>query len=267
VKKFTLFQSLCWIILPTLFFTPFLYMSVRYGQKTWKEHRTLAKYNITSIIQTSSTKRALNSAFFAERLGLSVDQVQNIYKFDAKAAQNRLLETALIKNVKVVKEYPDTLYIEYDMRIPIARIGEYENVAIDEEHTLFPLSPFFSRTKIPEIYLGHDQSLIKYNTKLEDEKLNAALLIIDQIKKELKNDAIHIEKVDVCRIDAASYGSREAIVVIKLPEGRHYLRLQIKDLEKKLANYASLKPILDQGDKVIDLRIENIAYIDKVENG
>jgi cell division septal protein FtsQ len=267
VKKFTLFQSLCSIILSTLFITPTVYTVGRYFQKKWQEHRTSPDYCIQAILQTSSIKRPLNSAFFAERLGLSSDMPQNIYRFDRKLAEKKLLETAVIKKVKVRKQYPNTLYVEYEMRIPLAKLGEYENVAIDQGGVAFPLVPFFARRKIPEIYLGEGVYSVSYNQPLRHPKLEAALAIIKALKEIVKEESVIIEKVDVSQIDSSSYGRREVVTVLKGDKGRHFLRLQMNNLDKELTNYLSLQNVLETGDKVIDLRIDNIAYIDKVGNG
>lgn len=270
MKRLTLFQSLMWIVLSTLIVTPTVYTGVRFFQKIRVQHLTSENYRIRSIVQTSSIKRALGSAFFAERLGLAADFEQNIYQFDTSLAERKLLESAVIKAVKIKKQYPDSLYIDYEMRLPIVRIGDYQNVALDQDKIAFPIMPFFTARKIPEIYLGEGGEKVIYNKPLSHPKIDFAFELLSLLQETFKQESLMIEKIDVTNIDSFSYGRREIIVLLKGAKNRHYLRLQPKDVEKQISNYLSLKKVLDKEplkDKVIDLRIDNLAYIDEVANG
>jgi hypothetical protein len=270
MKRLTFFQSLMWIVLSTLVVTPSIYTGIRFFQKMRARHLTSPSYQIRSIVQTSSIRRALNTAFFAERLGLAVDLVQNIYEFDRALGEQELLKSAVIKAVQIKKQYPDTLYIDYEMRIPLVKIGDYQNVALDEEKIVFPIIPFFKARKVPEIYLGEGGEEVLYNKVLRHPKIDFALDLLHVLEEVFKEESLIIERIDVANLFACSYGRREVIVVVKGHKGRHFLRLQTKEFEKQIANYLSLKKVLDQEgckERVVDLRIDNLAYIDEVTNG
>ncbi len=267
MKRLSLFAALSWIVLSTLVVTPTIYTGVRFFQKEREKHLTSPEYQIRSIIQTSSIKRGLNTAFFAERLSLASDSPQNIYHFDTKLGEKKLFDTAVFREVSITKRYPDALYIEYEMRIPHVKIGDYQNVAIDRDHIAFPIMPFFASRKIPEIYLGEGNDSVIYNQTLNHPRLKIALEYLSILEEKLKEYGGVVEKIDVTRIDSPSYGKRELIVLIKGVNGYHFLRMQTKELEKQVENYLSLQQVLSKGDKVIDLRIDHIAYIDEVKHG
>ena len=87
----------------------------------------------------------------------------------------------LIKKASIKKIPPGTLYIEYQMRVPLAYLGDYTNTALDEEGYLFPFSPFFTPKKLPIIYLGLQQDDAQWGMTLkQDQRLQLAF---DLLKK------------------------------------------------------------------------------------
>ena len=128
------------------------------GYWAWSKHTSDKildeKHKIVSIIQTGPVKEALKTAYLAELLGLSIDHPTSLYAIDCAAAEKKLLSSPLIKTASVRKRPPNSLYIDYEVRKPIAMLSDYKNVAIDRDGYLFPFDPFFSPKQIPELYLG-----------------------------------------------------------------------------------------------------------------
>src|SRR5206468_998734 len=79
---------------------------------------------------------------------------KNLYALDLKEAAKALLSSPLIRNAKVKRLPPNTLYVEYEVRKPVCWLADYKNVAIDQEGYLLPGAPFYPPQQMPEIYLG-----------------------------------------------------------------------------------------------------------------
>lgn len=270
-KKLPLAVAITWIIISTMVVTPSMYSVIRVLQKRYYVRHTDPKYQICSLVQAGLSKRAVSSAFLAEKLALSANRPKNIFSFDCKKGEEALTSTAVIQHARIRRMPPDTLYVEYDVRTPLVKIGDYENVAIDHEGIAFPITPFFTPKKLPEVILGEssEKESVQYNEKFSHSRLDFALELFYLFQTFLREYPLVIETVDVSKMDEKSFGKREVVVVVKyLPpqEGRHYLRLTPKNYEKELGNYLSLTKSLPKKtdqfeEKVIDLRIGNIAYI------
>src|SRR5579872_2269935 len=124
----------------------------------WKKHKNerlrSPAYRISAIIQTGPEKEALKTAYLAELLGLSADWPTQLYALNVKKAENLLLASPLISSAKVQRLSPSTLYIDYEVRKPVAWLADFNNTAIDAEGHLFPVDPFFPPKRLPELYLG-----------------------------------------------------------------------------------------------------------------
>lgn len=128
------------LLTTTLFFIAFF---------AWKKHRRSLlsdeKYRIVSIVQTGPEKEALKTACLAELLGLSSDQPTQLYAFNLKKGEAKLLASPLIASARLKRLPPSTLYIDYEVRKPIAWLADYKNTAIDASGHLFPVTPFSTK--------------------------------------------------------------------------------------------------------------------------
>jgi hypothetical protein len=257
---------------------------------------------ILSIVQTGPKKEALKTMYLSQLLELSIDKPTQFSNLKTKQAQEKLLKSPLIKSVIVKKQKPNSIYIDYTLREPIAWLCDYENVAIDENGYLFPVSPFLSPKKLPSLYLGIDgfgekkednKRYISWDMYLQDEHYNLAIDVFNIITQpEIKN-TFKLKRIDVSRAFCQSYGKREIILtieeemVIKTKERSvlcvfpKILRLNAKDYAQQLGNYLVLRrKILDDYKKqiqiedfqekevvfskrVIDFRIPKLAFIDE----
>jgi cell division septal protein FtsQ len=237
---------------------------------------------ISCIVQTGPVKEALPTQYLAELLGLSSDCPTFFDDFNEKEAEEKLMLSSLIKSAKVEKIKPSTIYIDYTLYEPIARITDYENIVIDQTRHPFPFRPFFTPKELPEIYIGMKESVGA------PERIGLALEVLDAMTKRFYLTRLKIKKIDVSRISEPSIGQREiiALVIDELYSGdktfrfEYFLRLNIKEYEKNLVNFLALRRELIKSQekymadylqnpypsqtnvKTIDLRIDKMAYID-----
>lgn len=233
------------------------------------------QYQIVAVVQSSTDKESLKTVYLAELLGLSVDQPTNLFQFNTEEARQKLLGSHVIKDVDIKKIRPGTVFVEYSMRKPIAYSGDYANTALDKEGILFPVSPFYTPKRLPEIRLGWIANGSVWGSCCKDDQ--AFLLAVDVLRSletHFQGKPIHLNHVDVSHAFASSYGHREIVVMIeedveKMEGGRfvvtaypRVLRFSVSGLEQGAKEYLVLREKL-QGKRasIIDLRIPQLAFI------
>lgn len=254
------------------------------------------KYNITAIIQTGPEKEALKSAYLVELLELSLDQPTNLYAFDLEKGEKKLLSSPLIAEAKIKRESPNILYIDYTVRKPIARLGDYQNIAIDKDGYLFPITPFFAPKELPEMILGlpaFGRDADSYGRKggawhvpLQNKHFSLALEILSYFEKSGSRD-FRLKRIDVSNAYAPSLGRREIVLLTEeeLMQGSNYcifpkmLRLATKDYAQQINHFFSLRKKMIEdysrqlGDvvipssgkfssRIVDLRIPHLAFVE-----
>ncbi|MGR3912492.1 MAG: hypothetical protein QRY71_04200 [Candidatus Rhabdochlamydia sp.] len=219
------------------------------------------EHPICRIIQTTSQQERLSTSYLAYLMNISADKPAKAKYFDTRLAKKQLLTSPLIKEAYVQLIKPDTLYIDYAVRHPVAWIEDYENMAVDEERTLFPITPFFSPKKLPRMLLDLNLCEAKWGARITSYRLELAL----QCLKTLESLSVNVHKIDVSKAEYASLGQREIIVTLEEEKRERILRLTPKDFAKEIGNYLELRPNLTLTDHVIDLRIPKLAFIDSLE--
>lgn len=261
------------------------------GYWIWTHYRNerlnSEKYQITTIIQTGPEKEALKTAYLAELLGLSADHPTQLYALDIKKAEAKLLASPLIANAKVKRIPPSTLYIDYEVRKPVAWVADYKNTAIDQNGYLFPVAPFFSPKHLPEIYLGLPSST---TWQVRGPQFQLALQILQFLETAPWKEGLRIKRIDVSNAFASSLGQREVVlfteeelslrqevreIVCTFPK---VLRLAPKEYTQQLNNFFALRrtmmddyrrqiATLKEGGRfaprIIDLRIPQLAFVEK----
>lgn len=268
--------------------------------KSWQHRRfTSDEYKIAAIVQTGPEKEALKTAYLAELLGLSVDAPKNLYSMNLKSAEKALLASPLIRSVHVQRIAPNTLYVDYEVRRPIALIADYKNTAIDRDGYLFPVDPFFSPKELAEIYLGlppfgapEDHSGRKgglWRTPMQNKFLSLALDLLQTFEGSPWREGLRIKRIDVSNAFAPTLGRREIVLFteeeLSLRNGERentfifpkILRLAPKDYAQQLNNFFSLRRTMVEdyqkqlansqtggrfAPRIIDLRILQLAFIE-----
>lgn len=269
----------------------------------WKKSRRArledSRHRIAAIVQTGPEKEALKTAYLAELLDLSVDRPTPLYAFDVKEGQKKLEACPLIASASLTRIDPGTIYIDYTVRKPIARLGDYENVGIDKSGYLFPLSPFFSPKNLPEIYLGlppfgsekdeQGREGGRWQAPLQVRHLQLAFEILRALDGAPWREGMQVKRVDVSNAFAPSSGQREIVLItedeVLSEEGKtvclfpKLLRLPAKNYGQQLSNFLSLRrsmlddyrlqiakvhftePAVEFAPRIVDLRLPKLAFI------
>ncbi|MDE3045554.1 MAG: hypothetical protein KGJ02_02780 [Verrucomicrobiota bacterium] len=266
----------------------------------WKQKRLSdERYKITAIVQTGPEKEALKTVYLAELLGLSTDTPKNLYSIELKKAELALLSSPLIAKATVKRMPPNAIYVDYEVRKPIAWLADYKNTAIDREGYLFPVAPFFSPKEMPEIYLGlppfggaEDSFGRKgglWRTPLHNRYLNLALDLLQTLEGSPWKEGLRIKRIDVSNAFAPSLGRREIVLFTEEEislrrDGKELtfifpkiLRLAPKEYAQQLQNFFALRKSMvedyrrqlataDRGGRfsprIIDLRILQLAFVE-----
>lgn len=293
-------HALGWIVASTLLIsgTSYALMKRIVHRQRLASHEKIA---LCRIIQTGPQKQALKTEYLAELLGLSRDFPQDPNRFDVKCAQKRLLSSPLIKTAYVKLIKPETLYIDYTVRQPIAWIEDYDNVVFDKEGFLFPFNPFFTPKNLPAIYFGLGpfgqpssdpaQPSASWGVAMQGKCVDLALNILDIVTDPKVAGLFSVKRIDVSNAFAQSYGTREIVVItedtiVRSLSGKEIqliipriLRLSTKNYAKELGNYLLLRtqlleeerniPLSDDSgtvvrlpQKMIDFRIQKLAFVE-----
>lgn len=215
--KLTFKEAFLWILLSVFLISGPAAIALYYYQGVRQVHVHDSKYNIVALVQTGPEKEPLKTTFLAELLDLSVDHPTNLYQFSTYEAKKKLLECTLIKDAEVKKIKPGTVYVDYTVRQPVAFLGDFTNTAVDLEGSLFPFKPFFAPKKLPEIYLGAqaEEQQLQWGSKSESLRLQLALTVLRQLNMNFLSKNTYLQRIDVSKADAPSYGQREIILVFE----------------------------------------------------
>ncbi len=222
-----------------------------YFTLSYFENREPPKVPIKIIAQTGPLKEGLKTDYLAEVLDLSANQPKNL---EVDEVEKILRESPLIKKVSASYLSPNTLYIDYTLRSPTFALIDLENLALDVEGYLFPLRPYFTPKKLPELYLGL-KAIPPWNHPLDEKEVALANNLHTLLGREVK-------RIDLSHIEEKSLGKREIVVILEYSGGIfHTLRLSPKRYEEEIKRYRAFSgKVQDQG-LIIDLRVPKLAYI------
>ncbi len=263
---------------------------------SWKTRRFESeKYKISAIIQTGPEKEALRSVYLSELLGLSVDSPKNLYALDLKKAELALLSSPLISKAKVKRMAPNTLYVDYEVRKPVAWLSDYRNTAIDQEGYLFPVAPFLTPKEMPEIYLGlpcfgkpedhFGRAGGNWRAPLQNKHLKLAFDLLQAFEGSPWKEGLRIKRIDVSNAFSPTLGRREIVLFteeeILLKELSFVfpkiLRLAPRDGAQQLQNFFALRrSMIDDyrkqlsaighsmefAPRIVDLRVPQLAFVE-----
>lgn len=248
------------------------------GYQRWYQSQTKIRnskdFLISGVFQTGIKKEAISSTQLAEMMGLSVDQPIHILDFDEKKIEKKLLSYPVFKEVQIHKKKPSSVYVDYQVRQPIAIVKDFKDSVIDDEAVIFPYRQFFSQKLLPQVYLG------AFDLNQFEEKKQLSLKVLKLVEEMLNPAGFKILTIDVSSAFIDSFSKREIVLTIeqdfnKIPF-QYFLRLNILEVEKQISNFLVLnKELIKQQKlwaklsqsglpkpKVIDLRLEGMALIE-----
>lgn len=248
-------------------------------------------YQIAAVVQTSTSKELLKTVYLAELMDLSIDQPVNLYKFSTKEAKRKLLKSPLIKDAKVTRIRPKTIYVDYQIRQPIAFLIDYSNTAVDAEGYLVPFSPFFTPKNLPEVHIGLQSKSLEnvWGQAVKDPRLQLAFSLMEYLTKHYCSGETLLRRIDVSHAQSLSCGQREIVIMLedqveRAAQGKAVLcitpwilRLDVKDYEAGLSRYAVLRQqvlkemvvagegVIRQSPLIVDLRLPHLAFLSVVD--
>lgn len=272
-------RSLLWILVSTLLISGSALMGWHYYLHVREMRFKDQQYQIVAIVQRTPHSESLKTAYLAELLGLSFDQPRNIYQFDTKEAEKRLLLCPVVKNASVHKILPGTLLINYRMYHPAAYLADLSNTAVDKEGVALPFRPFFSPKRLPTFFLGLDGSQVQWGREIKE--LGRVKLAFDILRQfsSLTPNQFFVKQIDLSQVDVNSYGQRQIVVTLEelssdwidpAAKGREiFLRLNPNHYRQSIANFRILSEAAEykrgihwEGPNlVIDFRIPHLALI------
>lgn len=219
------------------------------------------QYRITALVQICNQPAPLKTQYLAELLDLSVDKPAHLYRFDLKKAKERLLASPWIKNAEIKKIHPQTLEIDYEMRQPVACLGDYRNAAFDSEGKVIPLEPHFNSKGLPIVYFGEKVREGLWGHNLAQEKVKLAMNILEKVRA--LNERVKF--IDVSEAFSESYGQRQVVVALESEPGKRVtLRLNGIDYESGLKRYKKLRQYYQEKGQlypwIVDLRMEHLGF-------
>jgi hypothetical protein len=296
-------HALAWIVGSTLLFSGGSYALMKHYMRRHSQKGRDSSFVLRSIIQTGPQREALKTRYLAELLGISSDRPCHVKLFDLERAKQRLLFSPLISRAEVKLIEPDTLYVDYTVRQPLAWLEDYDNVVVDKGGYPFPFHPFFTPKNLPAFYLGLSafgapspdphRPTARWGAPLEGKYFSLALDIFRIVTQPKVADLFSVKRIDVSNAFAESYGTREIVVMtedtlVKQIQGKEVqfifpriLRLSTKHYAQELGNYLKLREqlleeerkisplpehvgsVVRLKEKMIDFRIQKLAFIEE----
>ncbi len=237
---------------------------------TWLVHKSVLdsrkqdpRYTVAALVQSCPQYETLENWQLCELLELSRDKAPNLYDFDPKVAASKLLSYPVISKATVRRLPPSIIHVDYTLKEPYVFLSDFSNIALDKERTAFPLKPFYTPKKLPELYLGVES--ISYNTTLETPEAHIAFRVLAFLETALPN-TFRILRIDSSKACAKTFGSQEIVVVLEDSGKTRYFRLSPRLYEVAINDYLAHKATLDQINpasltQILDLRSPNIALV------
>ena len=266
-EQLALGRSLLIILFSTVLVSGSAALILLYRQHVAATRMRSPSFQVQVLVQTSSRKEALPSLYLEELLQLSQDRPTGLYQIDPATAEQRLKASPLIAEAHVRQLPPHTLFIDYDLREPVAYLADFTEVALDSKGVVIPVRPFRTPKQLPEIYLGDQDKITPWGQPIDSPRLTEALRLLNYLTDEEPIPHISIKRIDVSD-GWAPYGRRQLLLLLEdqLTHVPQWLRLDPTRLETGWANYRLLRPRLlreiatQPGTYLIDLRLPHIAF-------
>jgi hypothetical protein len=293
--KVPLNKALVWILVSVGLISGSAFFGVIYYQHIKELYGNDDQFRIVAVVQTTPEQESLKTVYLAELMDLSVDRPLNLYRFNGRDARRKLLASPLIKEARVKRIRPGTVYVDYSLRKPIAFLSDYTNTALDAEGFAFPFKPFFTPKRLPEIILGvpiGEKSVTNsiWGQQIKSKEMELALGLMQHLQKIGGIEASFVRSIDVSDAFATSLGQRQIVLVLEeqieknlngkvifqtLPQ---IVRLNSEHYKQSLANYKILREEIGKQDdlvdtsvikklptRIIDLRLPHLGYISSIK--
>ncbi len=262
-QKIPLKKAIAYVLLSVFVIWGSLFLAWLVHKSVVQKRQLDPRYTVVALVQSCPQKESLPNWQLVEMLSLSRDKPQNLYLFDPKLAEQKLLSCPVINKATIRRLPPGIVHVDYAVKEPCALLSDFSNVALDRDRTCFPLRPYFSPKKLPELFLGVEQ--VSYNSPLETPEALMAFRMLAFLEKTLPT-TVRLARIDTEKAFAKSAGLQEVVVVLEDGPKMRYVRLEPRSYEQALTKYLDAKPTFDEINpasitQTIDLRSPNLALV------
>lgn len=243
-KKSFLFYILVNLLILIIFGFFFFF----YYQANKSKCFSLKKLTLQASVHPSS---CISSFFFLGKIQALSPDNNNVYS-DTDRLQNQLKEQLLENNIfhslKIkISKHNKAITIKYQLRTPVAYLGNLSNTFVDDQGTTFPATPFFLPQNLPVIF---------------SKSFNSKEKCIDEKEILLMNKMLHHE-LPIKVIDFSKLSDPTSEIVITLCN-QDIIRVSASNFEETLRYYQFLKNSFyknSEKEKIIcDFRIKGLAF-------
>ncbi|MCX7928014.1 MAG: cell division protein FtsQ/DivIB [Candidatus Omnitrophica bacterium] len=180
---------------------------------------------------------------------------KNLFTLNLKKEASKIAQRyPSCQKVRLIKFYPDHLFIDLIKRKAVASIGDYPRVCVDENAYIFEMNQSNTCESLPIIY-GIEQWQVPLDRQSKSMQLFHALRIIKMLSKQNKLNRFHLKSLNVTQLSSASF-ILEPIQMASTSEQTSFeVRIGEEFLEERISFLATL--LAQMGDNLY-----NIEYID-----
>jgi len=267
-NKLTYKEVFWWIAISVLvisfppYFYTFIYKTHFLAKGSDQKYEILA---IAQVVEPGST--VLRTEQITGLLGLNKDKPKNLYLLNLKEEEQKLIDTSLFTHIQLEKLLPSTLVVKYERRKPLAILGNLKDSGIDNEGIVFPLVDVQS-FETPTLYLSASEGQIdKWGKKIDKTRLR----FLQESLLHFNTPDVAVVSVDLSRVQLASLGSREAVVVLRIVKtGKTFtVRLpvdKVSDSGVIVKQMLSVPDIQIEGGEIADLRVAPFGFFKPNQN-
>jgi len=178
---------------------------------------------------------------------------ENIFRFDISSARDQML-TAYpeLRDVWIVRTFPDQLSLRIDPRVPVAQAGDSSYYLVDDEGIVLTEMRDMIEEGLPVIEGVGWRFFRSIGTKEDSRNMQNALLLLREIKKTRFIRAHTLMKIDVSDRRNVSFYIEDGLE-IKIGDSNFKTRLDALD-----GALASIN-IDDDRVKYVDLRFDDVV--------
>jgi len=218
-------------------------------------------YRLKKIIAKTSSTYELPLDHLEGFLGLE----DKVYygEFNGTELSEKLRSSPVVASAEVRIVKPDIIFIKYSCFEPLAYVLDIDNSAIDSTGTIFPVYPYYTPKKIPELFLGISD-ILEWKDKLNGAKIDLALYILSFLSQEDDYSDVDILALDVSGLSSSLAAERQIILKLLVDDKINILRLDANNYLKGLGHYLSIRSHLTKlnySNITIDLRFDEMAFV------
>jgi len=178
---------------------------------------------------------------------------QNIFKFNISSARDKALKAhPELKEMWIVREFPNRLTLKIEPRVPVAQVGEKSFFLTDQEGVVLTQEQDFIRDDLP-IVTGVGWRIFRKVGQVEDSsRMKGALRLLEAFKQTFFLDNHTLTKIDVSDYRNVSFFIEDGLEV-KI--GHSNFEERLESLDNTLLSMEIEKDRI----KYIDLRFDDVV--------